>query len=424
MSSPSTSPNELAAIRHEMNELRASLAAMQNGNGHNRSFLAVAEANASTDRRGMLKKVGAIAAGVAAVGLLRPSASQGAAMVNGFGKEGGMSPNLTGGSFILGQGNTPSNTDSTSIIAPGSTLLPALFRADNYSQGSLAAPPAGDTAAGLFHSNNTGGTPTGGTQYAIYAVSTAPAGGTATAVHAEGGFRGLVAIGGNGGEGVNAVCNGAATNSYAVEGTSDNGYGGVFTGGNIGVYASGRAALSLSPSSANPLTLGTSYNTGEVVSQSTGDLWYCATAGTGNGSAKFRKLAGPNSAGAAHILTTPVRYVDTRNGTGGATGAYANGEVRQYNFTTLQPGTIPAKARGIFGNLTAASPTGNGNFQENSANSFPGGSASIMNFTNGVNISNHFVGALDAAGNLFVKANVLTGGGTVQLVMDIQGYYI
>ena len=81
-------------------------------------------------------------------------------------------------------------------------------------------------------------------------------------------------------------------------------------------------------------------------------------------------------------------------------------------------------ARGVFGNLTAAAPGGNGNYQINSANSFPAGSASVMNFTPPVNLSNHFVGALDTSGNLFVKANVTNGNQTVQLVIDIQGYFI
>src|SRR6266446_161812 len=83
MNSPSTSPDELASIRQELNELRQALGAMRSsGNGHynknGSSLLEAAESTALTDRRGMLKKVGAIAAGIAAVGLLRPTTARAA----------------------------------------------------------------------------------------------------------------------------------------------------------------------------------------------------------------------------------------------------------------------------------------------------------------------------------------------------------
>ena len=100
------------------------------------------------------------------------------------------------------------------------------------------------------------------------------------------------------------------------------------------------------------------------------------------------------------------------------------GKCAPYDFDALQPGTIPARARGIFGNLTAASPGGNGNYQVNTVNSFPAGSAAVMSFTPGVNLSNHFVSALDDNGVMFVRANVFNGTGQVHLVLDIQGYYI
>lgn len=414
MSSSTSSPNELAAIRQEMNELRTVLAAMRDGNGNHGSFLAAAETNAATDRRGMLKKVGAIAAGVAAVGLLRPATSHGAANwgVSRNGKESNSNPDATGASLIIGQSNFPTNTaDTTALVAPGSTLSPALFRVDNYSSGSLVSPGAGNVAAALFHSNNASGTPTNGNHYAVYALSTTPAGGTPIGIHGEAGADGC---------GIDAVCNGSVA-SYAVNASSDLGFGGHFAGGDTGIAIDGgRATICfLSSDNVNPPTSAISNMIGELVIDTSYNMWYSVAGGT---PASFRKIAGPNTAGAAHLLATPVRYVDTRNGTGGATGAFTNGEVRSYNFTTLQSGTIPTGARGVFGNITAVSPTGNGNYQINSANSFPAGSASVMNFSS-VNLANHFSAAISAAGVLFVKANVPSGG-TVQLVIDIQGYYI
>ena len=52
MCSPLHSTDDLVTLRQEMNELRASLAAIQsNGHGPGSSFLAAAESNHATDRR-------------------------------------------------------------------------------------------------------------------------------------------------------------------------------------------------------------------------------------------------------------------------------------------------------------------------------------------------------------------------------------
>src|SRR5436309_5293108 len=83
-----TTENELAVIRQELNELRQALAGMR-GNGNGASLL---EANAATDRRGMLKKMAGLAVGVATVGLLRPNSSQAASRISGV-RTGRMSKN-------------------------------------------------------------------------------------------------------------------------------------------------------------------------------------------------------------------------------------------------------------------------------------------------------------------------------------------
>ena len=200
---------EVVALRRQLTPLRAeSRQTNQNGNPV-AAFSPTMGENSPlefTDRRGMLKKVGALAAGVAAVGLLRPTSS--GAAVSTRGKQPGV-PGTTGGNFILGQTNFASGVDQTILVNQTATLAPALFRVDNFCSNFLV-PPAGNLTAGLFHIDNGGGFPTSGEFHALYAVAKAPAGGTGTGIHAEGDFRGVLAIGGISGEGVNSTCDGSA----------------------------------------------------------------------------------------------------------------------------------------------------------------------------------------------------------------------
>ncbi len=387
MNSPSTSPDELASIRQELNELRQALGAMRsNGNGHynknGSSLLEAAESTALTDRRGMLKKVGAIAAGIATVGLLRPTTARAA---NG--------DPLTFGVV------TGSETSPAEFFYNGSATNSALFV---FQDGNTLSPSSGNSSAVL--AGWASGGPAGST-VGVHGRSS-----TGSGVVAQGltGASGLTASSDTGN--AVSVSDFAGTTQYAAD------------------LQGGLALLCLSPSAryqGTPYGDNLFHEFGEVFMQTSGDdssaLWWSTVAGTPG---KWRKLAGNLSAGATHILATPVRYVDTRNGTGGTTGPVHNGTVIEYNFVTINAGTIPAKATGIFGNIVATAPGGNGNFQVNTINSFPPGSASVMNFITGVNLANHFVAALDANGNLFIKANVFTGSGNVQIVIDIYGYYI
>ena len=107
---------EVAALQHQLIPLPAkSRETNQNGNPV-AAFSPTMGENSPlelTDRRGMLKKVGALAAGVAAVGLLRPTSS--GAAVSTRGKQPGV-PGTTGGNFILGQDNSATGTNTTSLM--------------------------------------------------------------------------------------------------------------------------------------------------------------------------------------------------------------------------------------------------------------------------------------------------------------------
>ncbi len=132
-------------------------------------------------------------------------------------------------------------------------------------------------------------------------------------------------------------------------------------------------------------------------------------------------LPSSRAAGDFYFLSTPARFVDTRNGTGGATGAFSNGEVRSYTFSALPPGVVPSDALGVVGNV-AVVPHGQGNLQTSPTGIFTPASPAFLNFVNGTNLSNHFESSLNSAGGVFIKANVFGGSG-VDVIIDIVGYY-
>src|ERR1051325_3875434 len=99
MSTIKKSDNDLASIREELNELRQIVAGLRSNGHHNGNGTSLLEANAATDRRGMLKTVAGLAVGVATVGLLRPANAKAAPRIGGKG------PDNTGDNFITGAGN-------------------------------------------------------------------------------------------------------------------------------------------------------------------------------------------------------------------------------------------------------------------------------------------------------------------------------
>ncbi len=115
--------------------------------------------------------------------------------------------------------------------------------------------------------------------------------------------------------------------------------------------------------------------------------------------------------GTLTLLSPPQRFYDSRGGL-----PFTNGRILQFYFR----GSFP-NARGIVGNLTVVSPSSTGNFQINTANSFPSDLPSIINLIPNQDLANGFTTALDSGGNLWVKCSI--NGGSVHLIIDVYGYY-
>lgn len=407
---------EIATLRKEMEVLRAQQPA---ASATARTAVPADEAPQS-NRRNFLKLAGAAAAGATAVAIAG-SAEQAAA--------------ATGGSLLIGNPNTATAiADVTHLYSPSpSQLMPATFRVNNYTLGSLTLPASHRIALAATIS---GSATNEGYRTGVYARTSGPAaiGGQGVFGSHEGadnpfatnysfGVVGTTEAGGYAVFGYNPT----GTNSTGVLGRADAGTGVIAssqTGVSLLVRDGGRMQQQLRAVGAP--AAGT-FTAGEQIRDGNADLYICTASGTPG---TWRKVtaqhpAYANSGGSINLLSKPIRLLDTRPGT---TAPLNNGfaKVAGNTVLTLQiTGTVadglsvPAGAKGILGNLTIIGPNGDGYAQV-----WPGGLAapSTSNINYGtVNaspaIANYFISALDAAG----KLNVLTYQ-TAHVLIDVSGF--
>jgi hypothetical protein len=164
-------------------------------------------------------------------------------------------------------------------------------------------------------------------------------------------------------------------------------------------------------------------NAGEQWRDSLGDLYICTVAGAPG---TWRKVVAqhpsyPSAGGSLNLLATPIRVLDTRPGStepqnNGHNQVAANQElVTSVTGVSVGGVSVPAGAKGFFGNLTAV-PLTDGwitMWAENVA--IPG--TSNLNFKPGVAIANSFICALSPAGQVRIKPSA-----TTHILLDIVGF--
>jgi hypothetical protein len=128
-----------------------------------------------------------------------------------------------------------------------------------------------------------------------------------------------------------------------------------------------------------------------------------------------------------HLLNPPSRFIDTRaapTGINDIGNPIAHQVARTYTMTSLigrGGATIPTGATGIVGNVTVAGSSTTGYIQLSP--STPGGTdPSTLNFNVGITC-NSFTVALSGTGGLTVMAAMVNTAVTVNLIIDITGYY-
>lgn len=192
-----------------------------------------------------------------------------------------------------------------------------------------------------------------------------------------------------------------------IWGNSDFGGVGVHGGGGIGVQAQGsRAALKLVPSGAGPLNRSDSHQVGEFVEDSSGNLWVCVGAGSPG---SWRKLAGPASTGAFHVLPSTIRTYDSRSSDGALSGG----------SRTLTMSGVPNGSSAVTVSLTATGTSGAGYLALYKAGiSYPGNS-NLNWWSAGQTMAVTTVCAVNSASQLVVRGT----GGSTQVIIDVIGYY-
>ena len=307
----------------------------------------------------MLKKMGAVAAGVTLLSMLHvgdpgqqvqaasPPTSGGGGAPGHPGDStvkdpakptGTVSTQATGGPLLIGAVNQPTaTTDVTFLIDPSTTtLMDTTLKINNFSIGSLAVPTARIAIVG----QTSGVDNVSRTKVGVYGASDDTNGygvwGNGNVLRAVYGSTSSVS-----GAGVFGTGDGA--NAAGVNGNSASGVGGYSSGG--------RANLFLIPGN-SPGIPAVAHNTGDTLVDSNGILYYCIAGGTPG---TFRQVSGPSAAGVLNLLSSPDRYVDTRTGFGGVTGQQPPNTTQTFQITGRagEGGIIvPDGTVAIFGTLT------------------------------------------------------------------------
>ena len=279
-----------------------------------------------------------------------------------------------GASVVLGQSNTAEHT--TTLTYNGSEASPVVFQATTSAADStgVSASAGGGTSA-----------------YGVY--------GTA----------------GTNGNGVLGLANG--TSSYGVYGTTDSGYAVVgISNTGIDMAALGAGRLWQKPASFTGAPTSGTYNTGEQIRDSAGNLYICITGGTPGIWKQVMTLGSGFNGGMIGFLSTPIRVYDSRPSNNPLVGnAARNVTVTGVNIGGVQ---VPKGSVGCIGNLTVYHPTTGGYLVIYPAGS-PTPSSSTVNYVGGQTIPNSFAVGLSTGGQVTIHA---FQSGSCHFIVDITGF--
>ena len=189
-----------------------------------------------------------------------------------------------------------------------------------------------------------------------------------------------------------------------------------------GLYAQGaHAPLTLQAGGAPAPTRNAVHGAGDFVVDSSGDLWYCVSAGTPG---EWRKLAGAGSAGTLHLLPEPLRAFDSRQGAGTKFVANQTGTlslVNGANGAGVNAPAVPSGSTAALVNVTLTGTVGNFGFiQAYSAALAAPPATSVMNWsTPEDNVANEMT--VKVTSNSQIKITV--GVNATHVIVDVVGYY-
>ncbi len=129
----------------------------------------------------------------------------------------------------------------------------------------------------------------------------------------------------------------------------------------------------------------------------------------------------PDAGGATYHPLTPIRFLDSRDGTGGLRGAFASHAARTFQIGGNS--VIPSNATAVTGNLTVTGQTNLG-FLFIGPVAMNNPTSSTLNFPVGDDRANAVAVALDGDGRLTVTFAAPGYGPTAHVVFDVTGYFV
>ncbi len=202
-----------------------------------------------------------------------------------------------------------------------------------------------------------------------------------------------------------------------------NGAAGVFSSnadGSFGVVANGvRAPLRMTPRGLPAPSRADAHLQAELVVDIDGDLWFSIADGSPG---TWRRMSGPNTAGAFTVLPTPVRVYDSRpnNPPNNVTkGPVANAAARTISCTNNASG-VPIGATAVLVNATVVNTSANGFLAlYRNGIAYPG-TSNVNWFVAGQVNANQAVVALDVLARIAAYVPV---GSSADVIVDVIGYW-
>ena len=237
--------------------------------------------------------------------------------------------------------------------------------------------------------------------------------GAGTALTASGGATGAM-ISGSGEALITNGVNGANTNGSR--------YGTIADGGRASLLVSGSRPA---PPSRSDMHEAGELDTSRVLPFSDKELWFCVESGSPG---DWRKLAGPETAGAFHAIA-PARGYDSRRPTPlpGAISSGSNRVVSVKDGRVAASGAVdladvvPAGARAVAYNVTIAETVGTGFLSVTPGDTASSEASSINWSASGLILANAGIVKLDDNRSIKVFCG---GGGATQFLIDVTGYFL
>jgi serine protease inhibitor ecotin len=128
----------------------------------------------------------------------------------------------------------------------------------------------------------------------------------------------------------------------------------------------------------------------------------------------------PDTTGATYVPLTPTRILDSRDGTGGLSGAFSSHVARTFQVSGI--GGVPSNATAVNGNLTVTQQSSLGYLYIGPV-AMNNPTSSTLNFPTNDDRANGVTVALGAGGTLSVTYTAPTSGPTAHVIFDVTGYF-